>query len=112
VNIESRSLNSIQIAEVSGRIDPANTAYFENEINKIINGSGPKLLLNMKEVVYISSSGLRVFLTLLKKMRAANGELKICCMSPNIQKIFQISGFVQLFDIHGTEEEALQKFQV
>ena len=111
MKIENRNQNNIRIAEISGRIDPSTTAYFEEELNKILTDNRPKVLLNMKQVDYISSSGLRVFITALKKVRGANGELKICSMSPNIQKIFEISGFVQLFDISSSEEEALQKFQ-
>jgi anti-sigma B factor antagonist len=108
LKIQSRQQNDICIVEIFGRIDPLNTNLFEEHLGAILKNQ--KILLKMNGIDYISSSGLGAFLTLLRNVKASNGELRICCMKRIIREIFEISGFVQLFDISETEEEALQKF--
>lgn len=111
MKIEKKKSNQgIEIIQVSGRIDPLTSNQLEEELNKVISSGTSKLVLNLSGVDFISSSGLRVFLTGLKKVKAQNGDIKICGMNSNIEKIFRISGFVSLFDIFPSEEEAVQKF--
>jgi anti-sigma B factor antagonist len=100
----------IVLIRVSGRIDPSTSSSFEEEINSILSTGAIKLVLNLSEVDFISSTGLRVFLTGLKRVKAQKGDLKVCCMNSNIEKLFKLSGFVSLFDILATEEEAVRKF--
>ena len=101
----------LEIIRISGRIDPATSNQLEEALNKVISGGSSRLILDLSEVNFISSSGLRVFLSILKKVKAQNGDLKICGMDSNVGKIFKIAGFVSLFDILPTEEEAIQKFE-
>jgi len=110
MKISSREVGEIHVIDISGRIDPLGSSVLEEELNKIASGSNCKCVLNMKMVDYINSAGLRIFLTALKKVKAGGGDMKLCCMSSNLLKIFQIAGFVTLFEISGTEEEALHKF--
>lgn len=62
----------------------------------------------MDEISYISCSGLRVFLTVQKKMMATGGKFLLFAMQPTIKEIFDISGFSSIFSIFDTEESALQ----
>jgi len=48
---------------------------------------------------YISSSGLRVFLVIQKKMVALKGQFKLCNLQPGIKEIFDISGFSSIFSV-------------
>lgn len=100
----------IEILQVSGRIDPSTSNQLEEEINTVLSSGVSRLVLNLSAVDFISSTGLRIFLTALKKVKAQNGDVKICCMNSNVEKIFKIAGFVSLFDILPTEEEAVRKF--
>ena len=100
----------LEIIRISGRIDPLTSSRLEEQLNQVIAAGSFRLIANLQEVNFISSSGLRVFLSVLKKVKAQNGDLKICCLDANVQKIFKIAGFVSLSDIVETEEEAIQKF--
>jgi anti-sigma B factor antagonist len=59
---------------------------------------------------YISSSGLRVFLAALKKVRKQQGDMKLADLKPFIKEIFDIAGFTQLFNILDNEEAAVNSF--
>lgn len=98
------------VVRISGRIDPLTSPQLEEEFHRILSTGSPRMVVNLTEVTFISSTGLRVFLSALKNVKARRGDLKICGMDPNVEKIFKIAGFVSLFDILPTENEAIQKF--
>jgi anti-anti-sigma factor len=69
-----------------------------------------KLIVNFAKVSYISSGGLRVFLTALKWTRADNGDLKLVELEKNVEKIFRLAGFTKIFNIMDDIESALHAF--
>ena len=70
-----------------------------------------RLLLNFEQVEYLSSAALGKLITLNKKIRAVEGELRLCRIHPDIAEVFRITKLDKLFDICETEEEALAKFE-
>jgi len=108
MNITKEKINGFCVLKIEGRIDTTNFNSFEKEISGIISSGETKIVFNCKNMSYISSSGLRVFLVAQKKMMAINGKLNLCEMQPTIKEIFDISGFSSIFKIFGTQEQALE----
>jgi len=73
------------------------------------NASG-KLLLNFSDVRFMSSAVLGKLVSLNKKCKADQTNLKMCNIAPEIMKVFQITKLNKVFDIHDTEEKALSAF--
>lgn len=94
--------------QVEGRIDTTNYNEFENAVNGVLKDDVKQIYLDCSGLNYISSSGLRIFLTIQKKMMAAGGKLKLFGMQPAIQEIFDISGFSSIFAIFPDKETATQ----
>jgi len=67
-------------------------------------------VVSLDKLEYISSSGLRVLLATLKKVRKQQGDIRLACLKSNIKEVFDISGFTQLFNISDTEETAVDSF--
>lgn len=111
MKVQTEEKNGVQIVRVSGRIDPLTSPQLEDALTKLISAGSTKLIVNLSEVNFISSGGLRVFLTALKNLKVQNGDLKIAAMDSNVEKVFKIAGFVSLFDILPTEDQAIQKFR-
>ena len=81
---------------LKGHIDSVNAEELENEINSVIGQEKPdELILDAKELEYISSAGLRVILRLRKEFDA----LKIINVTPEVYEIFDMTGFVEMMDI-------------
>ena len=72
-------------------------------------GSG-RLVLNFREVRFMSSSMLAVLLKFSKKVTAGQGRLKLCSIAPNLKEIFKITRFDRLFEIYDEESAALDSF--
>ena len=106
MNITKKSNNGFTVVNLEGRIDTTNFSVFENELNVILQSGEKDICVNCKDLTYISSSGLRVFLIILKKVTAMKGKFVLCEMQPSILEIFNISGFSTIFKIFESEEAA------
>jgi anti-sigma B factor antagonist len=67
------------------------------------------LVIDGSELSYVSSAGLRVFLTLAKEAKAASTPLVVCALHPAAAEVFEISGFAQakILDIRPTLDEGI-----
>lgn len=88
-----------EIIKVEGRLDTTNSLDFENDITPVMNGEMKDVVLDCAGLDYISSSGLRVFLLLLKSASAKKGQLVIKNMKAEIRNVFDMTGFTKLFTI-------------
>lgn len=65
------------------------------------------LLIDLRELVYVSSAGLRVILMAAKRVRAKGGRIALCGLQPQVAEVFEISGFGAIVPIHADRESAL-----
>ena len=110
-NIRLKALEGgTAVAYLSGRIDISVANEIEVELNEYIdpNDHIKYLLINMAEVEYLSSSGFRVMVALLRKLKEKGGTLKLCSIKPEVQRIFDVIEMTSLFEIFPTEESALK----
>lgn len=107
--IENRS-GEVNIITFSGRLDAYSAGDVEKKLDALIGSGNVKLVLNLDKLEYISSSGLRVFLAQLKKVRKQQGDIILCCVKPQVKEVFDIAGFTQLFTISEAEDQAVSSF--
>jgi anti-sigma B factor antagonist len=88
-----------------GRLDSNTSQKLETEMIELINSSSKNILINLDELNYISSSGLRVFLLAAKSLDTKGMRLKLCGMKNYIKEVFDIAGFSSIFDIYETKEK-------
>lgn len=111
MDIKIRESGDVRIADFSGRLDTGTSKDAESVINDLLDEGHSKLIFNLAQVDYVSSSGLRVFLVTAKKLSAKKGKLKICQPNDVVREILDISGFSTILDVRGTEGEALSELQ-
>jgi anti-anti-sigma factor len=70
------------------------------------------LLLDFGHLDFISSAGLRVLVMIGKRLSAGRGTMALCGMNPSVRKIFDVSGFANLFPIHADAASAVQALAV
>ena len=91
---------------VEGRVDTTNAGEFEKAVMDVVESGTDKIILDCTGLNYISSSGLRIFLIVHKRMLAKKGCLKLCSLQPGIKEIFDISGFSSIFSIFPDQQTA------
>ena len=108
MNITTQNTNDGVLVQVEGRIDTTNYNEFEMAMNEVFKDEVKQIYLDCSGLNYISSSGLRIFLTIQKKMMAVGGKFKLFAMQPAIKEIFDISGFSSIFSIYPDMDLAKQ----
>lgn len=85
-------------ATISGRLDTANASLFEEKIKPVTEEKIATLWLDCGQLEYISSAGLRQFLSLRKAVAAQGGTMVIANLNSGLKDIFKMTGFSTLFD--------------
>ncbi|WP_416149643.1 anti-sigma F factor antagonist [Salipaludibacillus sp. HK11] len=65
------------------------------------------VLMNLEKLTFMDSSGLGVVLGRYKKVKTVGGEMVICCMSPQVKRLFELSGLFKIVTLATNEREAL-----
>jgi stage II sporulation protein AA (anti-sigma F factor antagonist) len=74
----------------------------------VINSAAQRLVIDLAQLDYVSSSGLRVFLLAAKRLQATNGKLTLCGLQDHIQQVFDLAGFSSILSIYGSRDEAIK----
>ena len=93
---ESKERTTVRLV---GRLDTPASAEVSQQVQPLLDNAGKTILLDCSGLTYISSSGLRIFLTLRKAAAAAGGHVVIEGLSNEIRQVFMMTGFLQLFEI-------------
>lgn len=109
MEIISAKKGKATVISLKGRLDAATTALFEQTCEQLLQQGETRLVIDLDELDYISSAGLRGILSLDKKARAQGGDVALCGLRAMVKEVFHISGFAMMFSIFNTAESALAK---
>lgn len=101
LNINKTIENSHALFLLSGRLDTTTTPEFDQELKSSLPGV-TELTLDMKDLSYISSAGLRVLLSAQKLMKK-QGKMTVRNVNETIMEIFEVTGFSDILDIEGAD---------
>jgi anti-sigma B factor antagonist len=110
-SIQHQSLGSIDCLFLEGYLDAHTAPELENRLSSLIDSGKKNILVNFKNLDYISSAGLGVFMAFIEDIRQSGGDIKLADMKPKVFSVFDLLGFPLLFDIEKDNESALLKFQ-
>ena len=100
MTFDIKELDGAMMATVSGRLDTPAAVVAQQEITPLLENADKVITLDCKNLEYISSSGLRLFLTIRKEASAKGGKVIIENINDEIKKVFMMTGFFNLFEIH------------
>ncbi|MDQ1265494.1 MAG: hypothetical protein QG635_645 [Bacteroidota bacterium] len=95
------------ILAIKGRLDAVTSAELESSAIALIDSGNKKLILDFSNLDYISSAGLRVLLLIAKKMKSSGGSVALASMKEFIKEVFEISGFISIFQIADDVDKAV-----
>ena len=110
MNIQIHSSKKIKIITITGDMNANTSPVADTKLQQLIMGGNQKLIANLEGLNYISSAGLRVFLSANKLIKKKQGSLRLCGLNNTVKEVFEISGFHMIFDIFETEGQALEDF--
>lgn len=97
----------VTVVTARGRLDGATSSMFAERLGRLVAGAQPRLVVDLADVDFVSSAGLRAVLMLVKKVKAANGVFALCAVQDPVREVFDITGFTSMIDIHPELSAAL-----
>lgn len=104
-------VENFTVVNVRGKIDCTNSEEAEIDLNLILDNDDKFYIFDLCGLEYISSAGLRVFLTASKKIKNHKGAFVICEVSEEIREVFDITGLLNVFILCGTLDAAVEKMK-
>lgn len=95
------------VAAVRGRVDTISAPAFEKAVLEFLNGPEKLVVFDLSGLEYISSAGLRVVISVAKKLKSKGGEVRLAATSGPVKKVFQVSGFFSMLKNYETRSAAL-----
>jgi anti-anti-sigma factor len=111
INIEKR--NKVDI--ISFNVDKINALIaddLKNDIIRILDNTNPRVVLNLKGVRYIDSTGFGCFLSVYKAARNNYGSMKFACPEPAIVRLLETLNLNTIFEIFDDLEDCIKSFRV
>jgi anti-sigma B factor antagonist len=100
-------LGDVQILHPRGRLDLTAVAEFSALIQGIVSEGGTKIIVDCRDLQYVSSSGLGTFIS-GGRLLGPNGKLVFAELNRHVQSVFEMTGIANLFQVCGSKEDALK----
>jgi stage II sporulation protein AA (anti-sigma F factor antagonist) len=107
MSLSHEKIGKVLVVSTAGQINSANAAQLESELLTIVEQGEHQWVLDMGQLDYISSAGLRVVLLLAKRLKQNAGRLVLCNLQPHVHEVFDISGFLSILTVVDTRATAL-----
>ena len=111
MDIIEEKQSGINIFKLNGRLDSNTSQGFEQKLFDAISNGSKHMIVDFRDLDYISSAGLRVILKTTKALKRDEGKIMLCDMQDYVKEVFEIAGFDTFLPIVGTMDEALNSFQ-
>jgi anti-anti-sigma factor len=107
LSIETTQVSDYVVLTVSGRMDAENASEFEEKCKDSIAKGHTSLVADLSGLTYISSIGLRSFLSVAKTLQSKGGTLRLCCLKGLVKQVFEITGLLQIFSVYESVDSAV-----
>ena len=94
-----------------GRIDAAASAQLARMLGQPLQAGQHSLVVDLSQVSYISSSGLRVLLVKAKELHRHGGRLFLCCAQPGVERVLRMTGLAEILPLYRTRDAALNALE-
>ena len=106
LRVRAEREDRILIAKVEGRVDGANAREFQEALESAV-GESDLVVLDLEQLSYISSAGLRVMLLMAKILQRQDAKFGVCALPDRIREVFEISGFDKIIPVHTSQADTI-----
>jgi anti-sigma B factor antagonist len=116
MEITHKPFNRVDLLTVTGRLDAASAPQLKQQIDTLFEQGRYRLVLDLAQLEYVASPGLRVLIEARKRARdrkltdIEGGDVRIANLPPRIKEVFDLTGFTSLFEIYPDTVEAVGSF--
>lgn len=111
MEINSRKEGDILILALNGKMDAVTAPEFDRKFEGLTSEGENIFIINFSGLEYISSAGLRSILASAKLLKAKGGRIALTELRGPVKEVFELSGFYSIFQIYGSEAEAVSRIK-
>lgn len=112
LNVSWECLNNLYtVVQVDGVLNEASTDIFEKKLVACISSGQVRLILNLRNLSYVSSQGWGILISLLQRLRQLNGDIKIVGMQTNVRHVFKHTGLENIIESYENISQAQAAFE-
>ncbi|RXZ77924.1 anti-sigma F factor antagonist [Paenibacillaceae bacterium] len=113
LNVDLEHYRNVLIVRLQGELDHHTADAVRHKMeDAIIHGTSDHVILSLKELLFMDSSGLGVILGRYKLLKARGGKMIVCDVNPSVYRLLEMSGLFKILTIHENERLALSSLEV
>jgi anti-sigma B factor antagonist len=98
----------LRVVTLTGRIDAAAAPTVRDRVREAVAAGARHVVIDLADVSFLSSSGLRILLLLARELRRKNCDVRLCAARPHVAEVFRLTGFDQIFELYPSREAAVE----
>lgn len=110
LEISVSDLKRVRLVEVNGRVDSISADELHAVLSAAIDEGRTKIVVDLSNVEYMSSAGLRELVSALKQTQKLNGDLRLASPSEKVLEVLELAGLDTIFKVHASQVEAVGSF--
>lgn len=109
MNLTIEKIKDVFVLQIKEeRLDAHNSGELKSEMQRLFEEGSKRLLIDLKEVRFIDSSGLGALVSGFKNATTYQGDLKLCSLQPQVKSMFELTRLHRVFEIFASTAEALE----
>ncbi len=109
MEIAVTQLQRCQLVHVTGRVDSSTAPQFHEKLAALVQDQ-PRLVVNLHDVQFLSSAGLRALLSVMQAAKRAGGDLRLSEASDQVARVLELTAFDVVFKCYASDGEATGSF--
>ena len=102
--------DNITLVELVGEINTICSGDLRKLVDNLVGTGRTRVILDLQGVTYLNSRALGIIVSSVSEMKRTGGDLMMCCLSPAVIQLFEITRLFDVFQVFDTVEEAIQAY--
>lgn len=110
MSLKIEDMGKAKVVSLQGKMDVGLSMTVETELEELVDSGTINLILEISGIEYLSSSGIRVFIAIMRKVKEKNGKIVLAQVPDTIKKILKTVDLEDLFEVYDSVGKALESF--
>jgi anti-sigma B factor antagonist len=110
MEVNTQNFKRVDLVTVSGRVDSSNAPELDQALKDLTGAGRCNLVLDLSQVDYMSSAGLRSLVSSLRDCKRKGGDVRLATPSVRVSEVLNLAGLDSIFQIYDSTTEAVGSF--
>jgi len=100
---------TVKVVQPVGILDDIRAGQLRREVGEVVASGANQVLIDLKDVTFVNSSGLSALVSALKTVRTSGGKLFLCSVNDQVKMLFQLTRMDQVFEVFENQADFTKK---